>query len=425
MNSYRVPFAPKLEENLELFLPGSKSITNRVLILSALSEGKVLLKNFLLSDDSRYMLKALQDLGYDAVLDEESREVRMKGGGNPSGSAKLFVGNSGTTMRFLTTMLTVAEGDFEIDGDERMRERPISDLVNALRGIGAEIEYLEKEGYPPLKILAHKILGEACSIPASVSSQYISSLLLSAPKMQNGLNLNLLGEVASKPYIDMTISMMKDFGATAHWESENKICVEPGVYQSPSEYAIEPDASGASYFMALPAVLGGKMTLSGLGAASIQGDILFARVLEQMGCKVEMKENEMIIEGGKLSGIDIDMNAIPDMVPTLGALALFADSPTTIRNVPNLRVKECDRISAMVTELSKLGAEVEEYADGFKVIPKPDYHAAEIETYNDHRIAMSFTLAGLGIQGVKILDPGCTSKTFPDFFDVLESCFSV
>ncbi len=422
MQSYLVPHLKELKGLRSVRLPGSKSITNRALVLAALSQGETTLENFLLADDPLYMYQALEQLGYKVSLDRENRICRITGGSLPAKDERLFVGNAGTAMRFLSTLLCLGKGNFYLDGDSRMRERPIADLIRALSDLGCDIRSETGNGCPPLIINAQGIQGGECALPGKNSSQYISSLLLAAPCMQKGLSIKIQGEMASRPYIDMTQGMMRVFGADSSHRDYQDFQILPATYSSPGKYHIEPDASAASYFLSAAAVLGGEVCIEGLGSDSVQGDTGFARVLESMGCRLEWEEKKLILRSqGKLQGINIDMNHIPDMVLSLAVVALFAEGPTTIRNVPNLRIKETDRITALCNELSKLGARVEEYPDGLCIHPAPFYHAASIATYNDHRMAMSFSIAGLRIPGVQIEDPGCVSKTFPDFFQVFES----
>jgi 3-phosphoshikimate 1-carboxyvinyltransferase len=403
-------------------LPGSKSISNRALLLAALSEGKTELTNLLFSDDTRYMAGALRDLGLRVEADESRAVCTVHGTGRPpKGGAKLYVGNAGTAMRFLASYLCLGEGEFLLDGDQRMRQRPIADLVEALSALGCDVCDVDRNGCPPLAIRAKGIRGGECVVTGKNSSQYISSLLLAAPCSERGVTVRTGGEVSSKPYIDMTLRMMEQFGARVERDGYRKFKVNPTGYRSPGRFGVEPDASSASYFLAAAAIAGGRVRIEGLGENSLQGDTAFAGVLGKMGASVTMDENFVELRSdGHLRGIDIDMNAIPDMVLTLAAAALFAEGETRITNVANLRIKESDRITALCTELRKLGAEVEELSDGLVILPAKSYRGASIATYNDHRIAMAFAVAGLFIEGIVIENPGCVSKTFPDFFDYLE-----
>lgn len=403
-------------------IPGSKSITNRALLLSALSEGETKLSNVLVSDDSLYMIEALSKLGVPVEFDEGLKTVVLRGVHLPSGKAGLYVGNAGTAMRFLASYLALGEGEFVLDGDPRMRERPAGDLIDALSQLGCEVESVSGNGCPPLRIAAHGIKGGVCRIGGSVSSQFLSSLLLSAPYSAEGVEIRTEGGVASKPYVDMTIRMMERFGVKTVREGYGVFRVGPSRYRAPGNYAVEPDASAASYFLAAVAILGGKTTVEGIGTDSLQGDSAFAEVLGRMGCRVARNAGSVTIESdGKLRGVDADMNSIPDTAMTLAVTAMFAKGPTRIRNVANLRVKESDRLAATAEGLSRLGAGVVEYPDGLEIRPAASYRPASIDTFNDHRIAMSFALAGLKLGGVVIENPSCVSKTFPDYFEALEN----
>jgi 3-phosphoshikimate 1-carboxyvinyltransferase len=408
-------------------LPGSKSITNRTLIISCLAGGTTLLRNFLLSDDTSHMLKALQEMGHTIELNSSQMECEVFGRGPFRSFDRInnfFIGNAGTAMRFLTSYLSLGEGMFRIDGDSRMRQRPIQDLIDALNQLGCNVRTEQDNGNPPVIIKAKGLPGGSCTIVGKNSSQYISSILMSAPYARSSVTLKT-NDAASKPYIDMTIGMMKQFGVKISRDEYRSFEVAPGAYRMMPKYEIEPDASTASYFLAAAAILGGDVEIGGLSRDSIQGDTGFAGVLEKMGCEVEWKESSFILRSdGRLKGIDIDMNHIPDMVLTLAVVALFTDSPTRIRNVANLRIKESDRIKALSSELKKLGARVNEWDDGLEIFPNilpgEKYHGASIQTYNDHRIAMAFAVAGLRIEGVIIENPACVSKTFPEFFDYFE-----
>ncbi len=404
-------------------LVGSKSLTNRAFIIAALARGTSRLHGVGLSDDSRYMMQFLQGLGIDVSLDEQTRVATVKGCGGqiPASEADLFCGNAGTVVRFGTAMCTLGYGDYRIDGVARMRARPIGPLVDALRDLGAMIGYEAVEGYPPLRIQARHLFGGEVTMSGAQSSQFVSAVLLAAPQARTDVMLRLEGEVVSEPYIRMTLRIMEDFGATA--------LAEPGRYIVPAvqpytgrDYRIEPDASAASYFLAAAALTGGRVTVEGLGRDSAQGDVRFVDVLEQMGCGVEQDDASTTVRGpasGDLRGVDVDLNAMPDMAQTLAVLALFAAGRTTVRNVANLRIKETDRIAAVAAELAKFGAEVEARDDGFSIDPPAEPTGAAVDTYDDHRMAMSFALAGLRLDGVVIRDAECVGKTFPEYFDVL------
>lgn len=410
-------------------LPGSKSLSNRVLLLSALSSGSTTIRNLLSSDDIRYMKAALGELKitYDSA-GESAVVVRGGGGGFRTTSADLFLGNAGTAMRPLTAALCTPKqsGRFVLDGTPRMRERPIADLVDALVQLGADVSCSET-GCPPVVIntTPSGLPGGLARVSGKISSQYLSALLMAAPLATNDVEIEIKDELVSVPYVKMTINLMRRFGVQVFMSADNKnFRVAKGqVYQSPGEIFVEGDASSASYFLAGAAITGGPVTVNGCGANSIQGDVQFARVLEQMGARVEWGPNSITVsrdEGVQLKGVDIDCGDIPDAAMSLASTALFAEGETAIRNVYNWRVKETERMKAIVTELTKLGAEVIEGRD-FCVIrpPKVVKPNVEIDTYDDHRMAMSFSLVACGGVPVIIRDPKCTAKTFPTYFDEL------
>lgn len=411
----------------EVRLPGSKSLSNRALLLSALAKGKTTLTNLLDSDDVRHMLNALKELGVTYQLSEDKSVCEIEGLGRAfewqSGLA-LFLGNAGTAMRPLTAALCLStpnkEGKNEIvlTGEPRMKERPIQHLVDALCQAGAEIQYLEQEGYPPIAIRNTGLKGGRVQIDGSVSSQFLTALLMAAPMAEADTEIEIIGELVSKPYIDITLKMMQTFGVEVENQAYQRFLVKGHQqYQSPHRFLVEGDASSASYFLAAAAIKG-KVKVTGVGKNSIQGDCLFADVLEKMGA-YHLGRRFIQVEKGNLKGIDMDMNHIPDAAMTIATTALFAEGETVIRNIYNWRVKETDRLTAMATELRKVGAEVEEGEDFIRIQPLnlAQFQHAEIETYNDHRMAMCFALIALSQTSVTILDPSCTAKTFPTFFD--------
>jgi 3-phosphoshikimate 1-carboxyvinyltransferase len=407
--------------------PGSKSLTNRALLLAALATGDSRLTGVLFSDDTRRMLDALQTLGFALDVNEKDRTVRVtgRGGAIPADRAKLDLGNAGTAFRFLTAACCLGQGVYDLDGIARMRQRPIAELVDALRQIGGIIDYSGERGFPPLRIGATGLRGGHLTMPPTLSSQYISALLHVAPYCNQGLTIEFNGPVTSRPYVEMTVQLMRCFGVQPQVADDfSSIRIAPGKYQ-PRDYAIEPDASNASYFFAAAAIIAGsRCTIEGLGRESLQGDVRFAHVLAMMGATVSMSSHSVTVsspQAGALRGIDIDLNDMPDMAQTLAAVALFAIGPTTIRNIGNLRVKETDRIAALQTELAKLGATVAVYGDDMTITPPPagEIRPAAIDTYDDHRMAMSFAVVGLRAAGVVINDPTCVDKTYPDFFDDL------
>ena len=405
-------------------LPGSKSLSNRALLLAALAKGTTKVVNLLDSDDIRHMLNAFSSLGVKYQLSDDKTICEIEGLGgsfNIQDGLSLFLGNAGTAMRPLTAALCLKgqkTGEIILTGESRMKERPILHLVDALHQAGAEIRYLENEGYPPLAIRNSGIKGGKLKIDGSISSQFLTALLMSAPLAENDTEIEIIGELVSKPYIDITLSMMKDFGVHIENHDYQKFYVKCNQsYISPGKYLVEGDASSASYFLAAGAIKG-KVKVTGIGKNSIQGDRLFADVLEKMGAKITWGEDFIQAEHDELHGIDMDMNHIPDAAMTIATTALFANSETVIRNIYNWRVKETDRLTAMATELRKIGAEVEEGEDFIRIQPLAfnQFKHADIETYNDHRMAMCFSLIALSNTSVSILDPKCTSKTFPKFF---------
>ncbi|OOF42224.1 3-phosphoshikimate 1-carboxyvinyltransferase [Rodentibacter rarus] len=409
-------------------LPGSKSLSNRALLLAALAKGTTKVTNLLDSDDIRHMLNALKALGVNYQLSEDKSICEIEGLGgafNVQNGLSLFLGNAGTAMRPLTAALCLkgtTEGEVILTGEPRMKERPIRHLVEALHQAGAEVRYLENEGYPPLAIRNTGMKGGKVTIDGSISSQFLTALLMAAPLAENPMEIEIIGELVSKPYIDITLAMMKDFGIVVENLSYQRFYIEGNQsYVSPGNYLVEGDASSASYFLAAGAIKG-KVKVTGIGKNSIQGDRLFAEVLEKMGAKITWGEDFIQAEKMELKGIDMDMNHIPDAAMTIATTALFAQGETTIRNIYNWRVKETDRLAAMATELRKVGAEVEEGEDFIRIQPLPldQFQHAEIATYNDHRMAMCFALIALSDTAVTILDPQCTAKTFPTFFAEFE-----
>lgn len=409
--------------------PGSKSLTNRALVLAALADGTCELRNVLFADDTHVMLDSLGRLGFKIDIDRVSKTVHVHGAGGRilRSSAELFVGNSGTTVRFLTALCTLGQGEYELDGIARMRERPIGPLLEMLKNLGAKITATMNEGFPPVRIHANGLAGGHVRFRREASSQFLSAVLMSAPYARHEVRVALDPNQSSWPYVEMTMRLMDEFGILCELERDpatrepTAITVPRGKYAS-TVYDIEPDASNASYFLALAAVHpGSSIMLNGLGTSSIQGDAAFDEVLARMGCAVTKTKNSIGIVGpATLRGIDVDMSAIPDTVQTLAVVALFADSPTTMRGLHTLRVKETDRIAALENELNKLGARVEVEGDDTMTIHPPSrITPAEIHTYDDHRMAMSFAIAGTKVAGLVIKDAECVNKTYPQFFDDL------
>lgn len=398
--------------------PGSKSITNRALVCAALAGGRSTLQGALDSEDTRVMVTALGELGIEVAATNEGRTLVVNGanGRIPATAADLFCANSGTTIRFLTAMATLGHGSFRLDGVARMRQRPIEDLLAALRQLGADVQSETYNGCPPVIVRASGLPGGVATVRGDISSQFLSGLLMTIPAANAPVTLNVDGTLVSQPYVRMTLAVMQAFGV--HVETDVNLShfhVAATLHYQACDYNIEPDASAASYFWALAAITGGTVTIEGLSAGSLQGDIAFVDCLEAMGCDLQYSAGSITVSGRPLHGIDVDMNAISDTVQTLAVVALFADGPTTIRNVAHIRHKETDRIGAVANELRKLGAAVEERDDGL-VIQPGKLRSATIDTYHDHRMAMSFALAGLRQRGIRINDPGCTAKTYPMFF---------
>ncbi|HEX7887913.1 MAG TPA: bifunctional 3-phosphoshikimate 1-carboxyvinyltransferase/cytidylate kinase [Ramlibacter sp.] len=423
--------APLEEAGGTVVLPGSKSISNRVLLLAALSAGTTVVHDLLDSDDTRVMLDALRALGCSVVHQGSALEITGIGGKQAAGHARLFLGNAGTAMRPLTAALALIGGEFELSGVARMHERPIGDLVDALRQLGARIDYLGTEGYPPLKIHPAPALTLDAPIPVrgDVSSQFLTALLMALPLVATrDIVIEVVGDLISKPYIDITLNMLQRFGIAVKREGWQRFTIPAGSrYRSPGEIHVEADASSASYFVALGAIAGvdGPVRIEGVGASSIQGDIRFVDAARLMGADVTSGPNWLEVRRGAwpLNAIDLDCNHIPDAAMTLAVMALFARGQSTLRNIASWRVKETDRLAAMAIELRKLGAEVEEGADFLRVSAPTTWRAATIHTYDDHRMAMCFALAAFNPAGVRVRieDPKCVGKTFPDFFEALFS----
>ncbi|WP_395343345.1 3-phosphoshikimate 1-carboxyvinyltransferase [Ningiella sp. W23] len=406
-------------------LPGSKSLSNRALLLAALAKGETLLDNLLDSDDIRHMLNALTQLGVDYELNDDKTQCTVRGIGGKFVVDKfvsLFLGNAGTAMRPLCAALAFSEVDIELTGEPRMEERPIGDLADALIEAGANIQYLKNAGYPPMAIKTSNISKNEFSVDGSVSSQFLTALLMAAPLLEREVCINISGVLVSKPYIDITLDSMAKFGIHVENRNYQRFVISAGQhYVSPGKFWVEGDASSASYFLAAAAIKGGSIRVEGVGSKSVQGDVRFADVLESMGATIKWEDNAIIASRGELKAIDQDLNHIPDAAMTIATTALFASGTTTIRNIYNWRVKETDRLHAMATELRKVGAIVEEGKDFISVTPPENIQHAQIDTYNDHRMAMCFSLIALDDNcGVTINDPKCTSKTFPSFFDALK-----
>jgi len=403
--------------------PGSKSLTNRALLIAALAQGRSTLIGPLDSQDTRVMIDSLRRLGIAIDADEHRLLVDGCGGVLPSQSAELWLENSGTSIRFLTALCAGGNGDYRLDGNARMRERPIADLACALNALGADVVCGEN-GCPPIRVLGRGLSGGATRVSGALSSQFLSALLMAAPQAASAVELHIEGRLVSRPYVDMTLGVMSRFGAEVQWISESALRVASRTYVA-TDFSIEPDASAASYFFAAAAITGGEVTVSGLSRDSVQGDVAFVQALERMGCAVAWADDAITVRGCPLHGIDIDMNGISDTAQTLAAVAVFAQGPTRIRNIGHVRHKETDRIAAVATELRRLAIVVDEHPDGLTVHPGHP-QPAEIQTYDDHRMAMSFALIGLRSPGILIANPECTVKTYPGYFeDLAHLCHGV
>ena len=432
-------------------VPGSKSLTNRALLIAALANGTTRLTNALFSDDSCYFAKALQTLGFDVQLSEARHEMTVTGLGGeiPVKKAELFIGNAGTAARFLSAFLTLGNGEYILDVEPRMREKPIGDLADALTQLGCVIKpvlykddrplttdhtctarrrkggpssVVNRQICPPVKIIASGLPGGKTKVAGNVSSQFLSALLMIAPYAKSPVEIEVATELNSKPYVDMTIAIMQDFGVKIERQGYGRFITQPSHFFPLSSYSIESDASAASYFFAAPAICHGTVRVENISRKSRQGDIDFLDVLQQMGCSVKEGDNFIEVMGtNSLHGVDVDMRDISDTAQTLAAIAPFASSPTRIRGIAFIRAKETDRVHAVCTELLRLGVRVEEHEDGMTIYPCEETRPATIQTYNDHRMAMAFSLIGLRAEGITIENPSCVSKTFPAFFEVLET----
>ena len=403
-------------------VPGSKSLTNRALLIASLANGTTHLSNALFSDDSHYFASALQSLGFELQMDEAHSEITITGlgGSIPAQRAELFIGDAGTAARFLTAFLALGHGKYILDGDSRMRQRPIHDLVSAVRQLGADIH--APSGCPPVTILAEGLRGGQISVSGDLSSQFLSALLMVAPYARQSIEINVSTALNSKPYVDMTLAVMSDFGIEVQRESHERFVVQPACYQSKEDYLIESDATAASYFFAAPAICAGTVRVDNISRQSRQGDLAFLDVLEKMGCIiVDGADYIEVTNSTRLRGVDVDLRDMPDVAQTLAVIAPFASTPTRIRGIASARLKETDRIHATYVELTRLGVRVEEYSDGMTIYPCEMMRPAHIRTYDDHRMAMAFALIGLRLPGIMIDDPTCVSKTFPNYFEALES----
>ena len=426
MNQYKMkPFVGK--PIIEVTVPGSKSITNRALLLAALSEGKSVLKGVLFSDDSRVFMEALKTLGYEIDVNEKEAKVTIVGHGTqiPKQAADVYVGSAGTAARFLTAMLALSGGHYHVTSSKQMQARPMRPLLEALECLGAKFQFLEDEYCFPFEILGREESSEKKKVPLNIdaSSQFLSALLLNGVFSKTGFDVVLTGKRDAKAYVKISMKMMEEFGVSMRQKSENEYEILPLGHYTAREYQIEPDVSAACYFYAAAAITGGSVLVRSVHSTSMQGDMRFLNVLEKMGCDVKEEQRGIRVTApadGTLHGIEIDMNDFSDQSMTLAAIAPFAKEPVYIKNIGHIRLQESDRIHAIVTELARLGVRVEEEQDAVKIYPS-DVKPAVVQTYDDHRMAMSFALIGLKVDGIVIDNYECCKKTFENYFDVLES----
>jgi 3-phosphoshikimate 1-carboxyvinyltransferase len=415
---------PRSHINAVVEIPGSKSITHRALIAAALAQGESHLAAFLKSEDTLFTLEALRKL--QIPIDLQNDQITVSGCGgvfapNPV-QTEIFLGNSGTSYRLLLSIIALAKGSYLIKGSDRMHERPIGDLLQSLKQLKVEVQCLGKEGFPPVLIRAKGLKGGRVQLAGRESSQYISSLLLAGPYAEKDLEIEVLGDPVSKPYIDITLGVMQDFGIRVEREGYRYFKVKSGRPYQARSYTIEGDASSASYFWAAAAVTGGQVTTKNIAAEkSFQGDMAFLDILQKMGCRVEKETRQVTIKGAGLKGLEVDMGSMPDMVPTLAAVALFAQGQTVIRNVAHLRIKESDRLGSVAQEWRKLGACIEEQPDGLLIQGPATLHGAAVDPHNDHRLAMSLAVIGLRVPGVRIQNKSCVGKSFPNFWEIWET----
>lgn len=427
-NEAHNPYPPQIEvkplpkANATICVPGSKSYTNRALIVASLADGISYLKRCLFSDDTELMMQALRDLGIPITIDGEDLTIMGRSGKICVPGKRFFAGNAGTTLRFLASLLTLGHGRYILDGDERMRERPIEDLIQALHHLGVNAYSEIKEGYPPIIIESKGLKGGRTTLSGENSSQFLSSLLMAAPYAQSPVEIEIKGDLVSKPYVDMTISVIQTFGVEIQNENYSFFSVKTPQKYQPRYYTIEADASNASYFFAAAAITKGKVRVENLPYQSIQGDVHFVDLLEKMGCQVEKGPDWIELTGKDLTGIEADLKDMPDIAQTLAIVALFAKGQTIIRKIAHLKLKETDRISNLAIELRKIGAIVETGDDYIK-ISSNNLTSSIIDTYNDHRMAMSFAIAGLKIPGITIDHPECVKKSFPNFWQVFEQLY--
>ena len=419
------PLARRVDATVTI--PGSKSYTNRVLPIAALARGKSTLRSALFSEDTEHMSDALRKLGVNVTADEAAERFDVEGcdGKIPATKAELFVGNSGTSARFLVSVAALGHGSYTIDGIPRMRERPVQELLDGLAQLGVKTRSVTGNGCPPVEVEGRGMPGGRTRMSGEISSQYFTSILLASPYAQRDVEIEVLGTLVSQPYLDMTLASMRDFGVESERDGYRWFKVRAGQHYTGRVYDVEPDATNATYFFAAAALTGGRVRVRNLSLESAQGDVHFAQVLEKMGCRVQSGKDYIEVVGPeRLHGIEVDLAGMSDTAQTLAAVAPFADSPTVIRGIGFIRSKETDRIAAVAKELRKLGVGVTEDADGVTIQPASRIRPAAVDTYDDHRMAMSFALIGLRAAGVTINDPGCVAKTFPNYFEKLAELYS-
>jgi len=402
----------------EIRIPGSKSISNRAILIASLANGVSSLEGLLYSDDTHFMMKACENLGSTFNQKNEHLEVTGCSGELLPYDKEIYIENAGTAARFLTAVLTLGQGRYDLTGNERMQQRPIVNLIDALNDLGCHVIDSGGTGCPPVKVFASGLPGGSVRIRGDQSSQYISAILLTAPYAKKPTTIGITGSLVSKSYVEMTLRLMQDFGVNSQWVNEKTIKIDAQQKYQARKFSIEGDASSASYFFGMAAITGGRIKVTGMEPNSTQGDLGLIYILEKMGCRVQWEDDGVVLEGGKLTAVDVDMNTMSDVAPTLAVVALFAEGTTRINNVGNMRIKECDRISAIVTELKKLGAQVEEWDTGLSITGQNTFQSAEFETYDDHRMAMALSLVGLKVPDIIIQNPQCVSKTFPLFYDM-------
>ncbi len=405
-------------------IPGSKSVTHRALITASLAQGKSLLKEFLTCEDTLYTTSALRELGVQISIEGENTTVIGLGGDFSAapGKKEIYVGNSGTSYRLLLSIVALARGEYILTGTPRMHTRPVGDLVKALNRLGVEASCIEQDNFPPVSINARGIPGGHVKIPGGQSSQFVSSLLLSGPYAESDIEIEVTGNLVSRPYVDVTLDVMQSFGISVSRDGYRYFRVTAGQRYCPCQFKIDGDVSSASYFWGAAAVTGGTVVTENIHPHTTrQGDIALLDIMEEMGCRIERETDRVVVHGGLLSGIEVDMGAIPDMVPTLAAIALFAEGKTTIRNVPHLRHKESDRIGDTALELRRLGSRVEERDDGLVIHGGESLSGATTDPHNDHRLAMSLAVVGLRVPGIRIKNENCVEKSFPGFWELWDS----